>query len=73
MYNKKEIISIIIFSIFNIFISYFITYLFKINGIIIFNLITLFYGKITYEVLLFFIISIIEILIYRSIKKRKEI
>ena len=64
MYNKKEILAIIIFLILNIFLTYIITNIFNINNIIVFNLMTSFYGNITSESIIFILLSMIESIIY---------
>ena len=64
MYNKKEIFTIIIFLILNIFLTYIITNIFNINNIIVFNLMTSFYGNITSESIIFILLSMIESIIY---------
>lgn len=64
MYNKKEILAIIIFLILNIFLTYIITNIFNINNVIVFNLMTSFYGNITSESIIFILLSMIESIIY---------
>lgn len=60
----KELIIILIFSIINICIAYFITLNLGIQNRILFILYTAFQQNITYEVLIFMFLSFIEMFIY---------
>lgn len=60
----KELIAIIIFSIINTFIAFSITNLLGISNIIVFRTFSAIYGDITWEVIIFMGLSLIEAIIY---------
>lgn len=60
----KELIIMLIFSIINICIAYFITFNLGIQNTILFRTYTAFQQDITYEVLIFMFLSFIEAFIY---------
>lgn len=65
--SKKEIKDLIIFVIFSIInssIAYMITYYFGIQNIILYQSLTAMQYTITYEVIIFFVFSLIEATIY---------
>lgn len=60
----KDLLIFIIFSIINISIAYMITSYFGIQNIILFQSLTAMQYTITYEVIIFFVLSIVEATIY---------
>lgn len=60
----KDLIIFIIFSIINISIAYMITSYFGIQNIILYQSLTAMQYTITYEVIIFFILSIVDATIY---------
>lgn len=60
----KELIAIIIFSIINTFIAFTITNLLGISNTIVFRTFSAIYGDITWEVIIFMGLSLIEAIIY---------
>ena len=60
----KDLIIFIIFSIINISIAYMITSYFGIQNIILYQSLTAMQYTITYEVIIFFVLSIVEATIY---------
>ena len=60
----KDLIIFIIFSIINISIAYMITSYFGIQNIILYQSFTAMQYTITYEVIIFFVLSIVEVTIY---------
>ncbi len=73
MAKVKEIFLIIIFAIINIILSFIITNLLGISNPIVFRLFSVMYGDITWEVIIFFIFSIVEAFIYECFKKKLDI
>lgn len=70
MSKVKEIFLIIIFAIINIVLAFTITKLLGISNTIIFRSFSAMYGDITWEVIIFFIFSIIEAIVYECFKHR---
>lgn len=62
----KELIAIIIFSIINTFIAFSITSFLGISNIVVFGTFTAMYGDITWEVIIFMGLSLLEALIYEK-------
>lgn len=60
----KDLIIFIIFSIINISIAYIITSYFGIQNIILYRSLTAMQYTITYEVIIFFVLSLVEATIY---------
>lgn len=60
----KDLLIFIIFSIINISIAYMITSYFGIQNIIIYQSLTAMQYTITYEVIIFFVLTIVEATIY---------
>lgn len=60
----KDLLIFIIFSIINISIAYMITSYFGIQNIILYQCLTAMQYTITYEVIIFFVLSIVETTIY---------
>lgn len=60
----KDLIIFIIFSIINISIAYMITSYFEIQNIILYQSYTAMQYTITYEVIIFFVLSLVEATIY---------
>ena len=60
----KDLLIFIIFSIINISIAYMITSYFGIQNIIIYQSLTAMQYTITYEVIIFFVLSLVEATIY---------
>lgn len=60
----KDLIIFIIFSIINISIAYMITSYFGIQNIILYQSLTAMQYTITYEVIIFFVLSLVEASIY---------
>lgn len=60
----KDLLIFIIFSIINISIAYMITSYFGIQNIILYQSLTAMQYTITYEVIIFFVLSIVEATIY---------
>ncbi len=69
----KELSFFIIISIVNIFIAFAITNLLGISNTIVVKSYSVLYGDITWEVLIFMTLSIIEATIYEIIKENKII
>ena len=70
MAKVKEIFLIIIFAIINIILAFIITNLLGISNTIVFRSFSTMYGDITWEVIIFFIFSIVEAIIYECFKKK---
>lgn len=70
MAKVKEIFLIIIFAIINIILSFIITNLLGISNTIVFRSFSAMHGDITWEVIIFFIFSIVEAIIYECFKKK---
>ena len=68
----KELIAIIIFSIINTFIAFTITKLLGISNIIIFRTFSAMYGDITWEVIIFMGLSLIEAITYECFNKENQ-
>lgn len=60
----KDLIIFIIFSIINTAIAYVVTFYFGIQNIILYQSLTAMQYTITYEVIIFFVLSIVEATIY---------
>ena len=60
----KDLLIFIIFSIINISIAYMITFYFGIQNIILYQSLTAMQYTITYEVIIFFVLSIVEATVY---------
>lgn len=60
----KQSIAILLFGILNTVISFFITTFFGISNIVVFHSFSVLYGDITWEVIIFLGLSLIETLIY---------
>lgn len=71
MSKVREIIVIIIFAITNIIISFLITNLFGISNTVVFRTYSAISGEITWEVIIFFALSLIEAIIYEIYKKKE--
>ena len=70
MSKVKEVFLIITFAIINIFLAFTITNLLGISNIIVLKTFSAMYGDITWEVIIFFIFSIVEAIIHECFKKR---
>lgn len=70
MSKVKEILLIIIFTIINIVLAFTITNLLGISNTVVFRSFSVMYGDITWEVIIFFIFSIAEAIIYEICKKK---
>ena len=70
MSKVKEVFLIIIFAIINIFLAFTITNLLGISNTIVLKSFSAMYGDITWEVIIFFVFSIVETIIYECFKKR---
>lgn len=70
MSKVKEILLIIIFAIINIVLAFTITNLLGISNTVVFRSFSVMYGDITWEVIIFFIFSIAEAIIYEICKKK---
>ena len=68
----KELIGIIAFSIFNIIIAYDITIALGIQNIILYKSLTAMSYYISYEVIIWFILSFIEAFVYEKIIQKKS-
>lgn len=68
----KELIGIIVFSIFNIIIAYDITIALGIQNIILYKSLTAMSYDISYEVIIWFILSFIEAFVYEKIIQKKS-
>lgn len=68
----KELIGIIAFSIFNIIIAYDITIALGIQNIILYKSLTAMSYDISYEVIIWFILSFIEAFVYEKIIQKKS-
>ncbi len=68
MSKAKKIYVPIIILIINILIAFTITYLFELSNTVIFRSLCYTVGDITYETVIFFFISFIELIIYNLIK-----
>jgi len=66
--NLKELIGIILFAILNILISFYITNIFGISNIVIYKSLSFTLGDITYESIIFIVLSFIEALVYELFK-----
>lgn len=66
----KELLFIILFSIINILIAYFFTTSLGIQNIILFRSLTATEYVITYEVIIFFILSFIEAVLYEFLTSK---
>lgn len=71
MSKVREIFVIIIFAITNIIISFLITNLFRISNTVVFRTYSAISGEITWEVIIFFALSLIEAIIYEIYKKKE--
>lgn len=71
MSKVREIFVIIIFAITNIIISFLITNLFGISNTVVFRTYSAISGEITWEVIIFFSLSLIEAIIYEIYKKKE--
>jgi len=71
MSKVREIFVIIIFAITNIIISFLITNLFGISNTVVFRTYSAISGEITWEVIIFFALSLIEAIIYEIYKKKE--
>lgn len=71
MSKVREIFIIIIFAITNIIISFLITNLFGISNTVVFRTYSAISGEITWEVIIFFALSLIEAIIYEIYKKKE--
>lgn len=71
MSKVREIFVIIIFAITNILISFLITNLFGISNTVVFRTYSAISGEITWEVIIFFALSLIEAIIYEIYKKKE--
>ena len=71
MSKVREIFIIIIFAITNIIISFLITNLFGISNTVVFRTYSAVSGEITWEVIIFFALSLIEAIIYKIYKKKE--
>lgn len=69
---KKELIGVILFGVLNIFIAYLITIPLNINDVVLFQSYTATNYIITYEVIIWFILSFIEAFTYEKIIKKDE-
>ena len=69
MSKVKEVFLIITFAIINIFLAFTITNLLGISNTIVLKTFSAMYGDITWEVIIFFIFSIVEAIIYECFKK----
>ncbi len=71
-YKIKEVVGIVIFSILNILVAYTITGKLGIQNIILFQSLTTMTYVITYEVIIWFVLSLIESSIYEMTQKKCE-
>lgn len=71
MSKVREIFVIIIFAITNIIISFLITNLFGISNTVVFRTYSAISREITWEVIIFFALSLIEAIIYEIYKKKE--
>lgn len=71
MSKVKEIFVVIIVAIINIIIAFSITNLLGISNIVLFRTYTAMSGDITWEVIIFLILSLIEAIIYDIYKKNR--
>ena len=65
---KKNIL-LVVALIFNFFIAYGITTLFNIRNVVLFQSITAMNYTLTYEVIIWFVLTLLEYAIYKFIKK----
>ena len=70
--KSKEIIAIILFAILNIIISYLITTPLNIRDVVLFQSYTAINYTITYEIIIWFILSLLEAFTYEKIIKKDE-
>lgn len=70
MSKVREIFVTIIFAIINIMISFFMTNLLGISNTVVFRTYSAISGDITWEVIIFFALSLIEVIIYELYKKK---
>ena len=70
MSKVREIFLIIIFAIINIIISFFITNLLGISNTVVFRTYSTMSGDITWEVIIFLVLSLTEAIIYEFCKKK---
>ena len=70
MSKVKEILLIIIFAIINIILAFTITNLLGISNTVVFRSFSAMYGDITWEVIIFFIFSIVEAIVYEFFKHK---
>lgn len=68
----KELVKIVLFSVINLVISFSITNFFGISNIVIHRSFTALYGDITWEVVIFLFLSLIEVLVYALYKSSKN-
>ena len=60
----KQSIAILLFGILNIIISFFIINFFGFSNVILFHSFSVLYGDITWEVVIFLVLSLLEAIIY---------
>lgn len=70
MSKVREIFVTIILAIINIMISFFMTNLLGISNTVVFRTYSAISGDITWEVIIFFALSLIEVIIYELYKKK---
>ncbi|MBP5426688.1 MAG: hypothetical protein J6Y29_02150 [Clostridiales bacterium] len=68
----KETIGVVFFAILNIIIAYFITALLNIQDIILYQSLTATRYNITYEIIIWFLLSLTGAIIYEKIIKKDE-
>lgn len=68
----KELFSILFFSILNIIIAFTITKILGISNIILLKTYMLTFGNVTFEVIIFLFLSLIEIILYELYKYLKN-
>lgn len=68
----KELFSILFFSILNIIITFTITKILGISNIILLKTYMLTFGNVTFEVIIFLFLSLIEIILYELYKHLKN-
>ena len=71
-YELKEVIGIIIISVINIAVAYLITSIFGISNVILYKSLTATQYVITYEVIIFFVLSLLESYFYHIKYEIKE-
>lgn len=67
----KELIAIIIFSIINTFIAFSITNFLGISNTVVFRTFTAMYGDITWEVIIFMGLSLLEAIIFETYENNR--